>query len=236
MSAITETERQNLIDKVQNLLAKADSTEFLAEAEAFRAKATELMAKFAITNSEFAGTAEYYIRDVETIGDSPEAWETTLVNAIARFNGLLCVIYTSGTYSGKTQKLKLTGTHGDHSAFNYMYDSVIRQMGSAMFTYINDSGKTNTKARTEFMVGFAYGLQSKVTRLMSDRNNKIQEYGLVPINEVQKARNWYTQNQGQLRTTSSKRLKYENEGYNAGGKASLNKGVTQNSNRLAITG
>lgn len=229
-----KTDREALIDKVQKLLAMAESTTHPEEAKSFRDKAADLMAKHAIENNEFASAPTYMIVDLD-FDAGPTTWQIHMTNAIAKFNGMLCVLHTTHKGYDKHKLIKLIGTASDHAAFTYMYDSVMRQMGTALGNYLQETGKTNTTNRTQFMVGFSYGLSDKVRDLMDARNNKIQQYGLVPINETQKARNWYEETNGNLSKGKVSNAKYEMAGVNAGKNASLNKGVTSyQSNKLQI--
>jgi hypothetical protein len=217
----TQTDREQLIDKVQKLLAMAESTTHPEESKSFRGKAADLMAKYAIENSEFAGSAPSYMSiDLDTDG-TPEAWQIHLVNGVAKFNGMLCVLHSS--YTGK--KLRIVGTASDHAAFTYMYDNVLRQMGSALCVRA-EQGRMTQRDNDKFLLGFAYGLCDKVDRLLAARNTKIQEYGLVKIDEVRAVTNWYEKEEGKLKQTKGSSAAYEMDGVRAGRNANLNKGVT----------
>lgn len=237
----SQKDRESLIDKVQALLNKAEATDFPQEAEAFRNKAADLMAKFAITNNEFRGEVRYLIHDLDLGGEDPTQAEMTTANAVAKFNGCLCVIHTSRRLEGNSATLKITGTEGDIAGFLYLFDSVNRQAGSAFLDRMNKllttkEKKVTAKYRSEFLYGFSLGLSNKVNTLMLSRDRKINEYGLVPINEVQKARNFYESTLGKLSTGKQPSAKWDQEGLKAGGNASLSKGLsTRTSNGLQIS-
>jgi hypothetical protein len=214
------TEREQLIDRVQKLLAMAESTNHPEESKSFRSKAADLMAKYAIENHEFGSTAPtYMIVDLDTDA-APTEWQIHLVNGVCKFNGMLCIVHTS--YTGK--KLRLVGTASDHAAFTYMYDNVLRQMGSALCARAEKSRMTD-RDNTKFLNGFAYGLCDKVDQLLAARNTKIQEYGLMKIDEVRTVMNWYEKEQGNLKSSRKSNAAYEMDGVRAGRNANLNKGV-----------
>jgi hypothetical protein len=224
----TAEERTQLIDKVQKLLAKAEATTFPEEAKSFRNKAADLMAKYAIEHADFNSVPDYIIIDLDLDGDEPENWQIYLVNAVCRFNGMLCVTHASRAWGNATKAIQLIGTASDHAAFAYMYDSALRQLGDALCGYLSTTQKHTATDKTKYMLGFAYGLNDKVRELLAQRDNKIQEYGLVPVNNTQLARNWYEQTQGKLSMGKASSAQFERAGHAAGKNAHLNKGVQHN--------
>lgn len=226
------TEREQLIDKVQKLLAMAESTNHIEESKTFRNKAADLMAKYAIENSEFQSTPTYMSVDLDTDGD-PTEWQIHLVNGVCKFNGMLCIIHSSWNGLNKIKKLRLVGTASDHAAFTYMYDNVLQQMGSALCVRAEKSRMTQ-RDNTKFLNGFAYGLCDKVNSLLAARNTKIQEYGLVKIDEVKSVMNWYEKEQGKLNSSKKSNAAYEMDGINAGRNARLNKGVNGSTGNSSV--
>jgi len=222
------TERQNLIDKVQKLLAQAEATTFQAEAETFRDKAADLMAQHNITLTD---TKEDQFQE-KMYDDVVPLHDQHLRNAIARFNSvfLLRVKITSIDYT-----VKVVGTRADIEAYEYMTSTTHRQRNTAFIKFVGDrNGNVNQKDREAFYLGFAYGVNNQVTDLLAAQDNKIQQWGLVPVDNRKKAEDWYKQD-NKVSKGHRCTAKYEYAGVEAGRKANLNRGVTSASGkRLAI--
>jgi hypothetical protein len=221
--------RKKLIDKIQKLMAMAEGTTFTEEAKAHRAKAEELMAKHAIELQEMRKKSEYITWDMDV--EDPESYELYMANAVAKFNGLLCVHYT---YVGRYKTIKLCGTYSDITAFQYMHDSVERQLGTALCKEMESRRYMGTRDKAQFMLGFAIGLNNKVDALIRGRNNYAQANALMVIDEIQQARNFYQQTEGKLRNGNNKCGIYDPKGVKAGLEANLNKGVTKRGEMLQI--
>ena len=241
--APSHEDRQKMIDKVQKLMAMADSTTHPAEADAFRNKAAEIMARFQVDSADLAGKPTYITKEY---GDpNPAKSDQHLVNAVAKFNGMFCLIHSCDPdySSGKLQFnkiLQIIGTYADQVAFEYMMDSVLMQRNTAYCDYADGKSaariRITEKNREEFFLGFAYGVAAKVKDLLAARDSKIQSWGLVPVKGDVAARTWYEQNVGRLGKGKSSKANYEMAGVQAGQAATLNKGVqsrTQSTRQLA---
>ena len=218
-----DTTRAAMIDKVQKMLAMAESTTHEGEARVFKEKAAELMAKFQMDNADLLGKPQYIIRDEQE--QNPDLSDQHISNAVAKFNGIFCLL--TGTKGNN--RLQLVGTIGDLTAYDYMLDSVYRQRNTGWCDYCDartlEGKRLNERDREAWFLGFAYGLAAKVRGLLSARDKKVQEWGLVPVDGSQNSKNWYTQNVGDIRSAGKSKARYEYDGINAGKNATLNKGV-----------
>lgn len=224
------TARQQMIDKVQKLLAQAEATTFQAEADTFRDKAAQLMAEHNITMTET--TDDQFIEQMTS--DTIPLHDQHLRNAVARFNGVFMVRIKDYTCGGE-YRLKTVGTRSDLEAYEYMIHTTHRQRNSAFIKFVSDrNGNVGNKDRDAFYLGFAYGVNNQVTDLLAAQDSKIQQWGLVPVDNRKKAEQWYTKDNN-VRKGKRSTAKYEHAGVEAGRSANLNRGLTATSGkRLAI--
>lgn len=224
MSPIS-SDRQVLIDKVVKLLAKADSTTFDAEAETARNMAATLMARHNITIS--TTVEEPFTVDKE---DTPRAGnnckhEDILVNSVANLSGV-AVIRGAGYY-------KFVGKNSDIEAFQYTREIVLQQRKSAWQSYYKTRWSKHPGASelNKWKLGFAYGVASKISALLTACDNKQQEWGIVPVQPHKQASAWYNES-NKTKQSASRQSQFNRDGYSAGSSVSLNKGVSQSSGKM----
>ncbi len=228
---MTMTEEQKrMIDKVIKLLTLAESTDHPEEAETARRTAIEMMAKYNLSLGDRKDVQDFNIKE-----QSLDYWDDHqhyfyLMNAIGRFLDVCVIIIDIG--NGR-HILRYVGTESALSTFEYMKDIVERQRNFAWVKHSLDprfEHETSSLVhRNKYYLGYAYGVGSKVSELLKQRNHKIQEWGLVPVSHFEKAKKWYAENSGlKLSHRSTVPSPHFRSGYDAGREVSLNRAVNHN--------
>lgn len=226
---MSNEERRKMIDRIVHLMAVADSATFDGEAEAAKAMAAKLMAKYQIDTQELIKDVqpEYTVEEQSTI-INPQIHERMLQNAIAMFCGVLFLVVKKA--SGD-KYIRLVGTKELIDDFYYMLDLVKSQQTHALNMLrgnlsIIERPFTSVEKRA-FFNGYAIGVNNKVWDMKHAANKQFEEWGLVPIDQLKAASDWYEDHRGQALTTAKSRaLKCSDSGLAAGRKVSLNKGVS----------
>jgi hypothetical protein len=240
MSQIDE-KRKKMIDLVQSLMAKAASSTFPEEAASFSSKAAELMANWSIEEAELTrlnGSQRpgHIVIDAQ-VEDMTKAatWEQFTALAVANFCGCGCIVSTR-KHSVLTPivTIKICGTPGNISAFEYLFESVIRQARSAVIPFLESyfhRGARPTKTDMDkYYLGFSYGINDQVDKLLKSRDSKIMERGLVVLDGKVAAMDYYQQNHGKVSKSNVSSASFHQEGVAAGRNAKLNKAIAGNSN------
>lgn len=225
---ITE-EQKRMIDKVTKLLSLADSTNHVAERETAKQMAAELMAKYNITLSDKKDTIFNIVNEDLDEYNSHEH-HITLMNALGKFNGVFVIVIRHEDYR---KTLRYIGSEASLINFNYMREIVELQRNTAYLKQMEDPKYAMDfrvpSQRNQWFLGYSYGVQAKLIELMKMRDQKIQEWGLVPVKEHEKAEDWYRKNvPNNLRKGRAPNSKFLSSGYQAGKQVSLNRAVPGN--------
>lgn len=222
-------DRKKLIDKVTKLFALAEGTNHTAEAEAARNMGIELMAKHNLSYSDMTIKEEFTEKFEETQRKNAPAYETSLLGAIAKMNGVALIITGNANY-------RFIGRPSDLEAFEYMRTIVYQQRDASWQAYYKATyGKhPGAKYLNRFKNGFAIGVQRKINGLMNQMNCKVSEWGLVPVDPSRQALDWFKEKNHVRESTSSRSLRCSTAGVQAGQNINLNRGVTQQTGRLQI--
>jgi hypothetical protein len=225
---------KKIIDKVMKLLALADGTNHTEEADSAKRMASELMAKHNIAAADLAGNDPFVSVRSDLSRKKPIPYDATLINIIAGFNDVAFLVGSGGSAAAYYMFI---GKPGDVESTRYMIDCVVGQRTAAWKSHLAGAKKLGCKAKVvPYMNGFNAGLASKLRQLKNMRDAKIQEWGLVPVDQAKQALDWWKQSTG----TSTRDAKHAKRsmslaGYEAGKNAHINKGVGhQPSQRLAL--
>ena len=222
---MSSDERKKMIDKIVALIAKAESSEHDAESELFKNKAAELMAQYSIDFTDIGTNDEPRYETHNYITINPTKYELTLETAIGKFNGIL-VIQITRTNGAKY--IRLVGRREDIDAHTYMMDLVKGQMTYQFNSfkaskYIMDEPVT-TKEKSMWHMGFAYGVNNRVWDLINAGKDKKQEWGLVVVDPVKAAQDWYAY-QHALTIRKSRSAQFSAAGLASGRNVNLNRGL-----------
>lgn len=235
-------DRTKLIDKVVKLLALAEGTDHTPEAEAARNMAAELMAKHNISFAEAVQKDPLGRKEERLNTKKPPTFETDLLTGISTFNGV-AMIYTSG--GGEAASYTFVGRSQDIEATEYMRDIILNQRKAAYdkwrAEYLAETGVKVVRNQTPVLWlawnnGFTSGVCKKLRELRKMSEQKVQEWGLVPVDPKAVALKWYKENGGSCRTAKSQREAGSADGFAAGRGVSLNKGITKQHGVKAIGG
>lgn len=224
---MTTEERKKQINRIVNLLALADSTIHDEEADTARKMAGKLMAQYSIDHLDISPNDEPdYIKDDYT-SINPRKHEIVLENAIGKFNGVLVITVTKKP-SG-TKYLRLVGTRENIEAHRYMMELVHSQRAHAwrMFKANKDflEQSITQVERNHWNMGYAYGVNNKVWDIINAGKSQQQEWGLIVIDPVKAAEDWYTDGK-ELTKTKNRASKFSAAGLSSGQSVNLSRGVT----------
>lgn len=219
-------DKKKLIDKVTKLFALADSTTHSAEAEAARKMAVDLLAKHNMTLSSISVDELEYHEVVECFPGNMPNHTKILHNGIADFTGVLMVL------GHKT--FHYIGTRSNIEAFRYMLNVVIEQRDRGLAKWKREAPEYKLKTSTpqKWQLGFAYGVMDKCKSLKKQTQERVNEKGMIVLDEMQLAQTWYTKDHP-LEETKIKST-YNQSGFSAGQNANLNKGVTKQASHKMI--
>lgn len=230
---MTQTDRQKMIDKIVGLLALADSTNHDEEADTARKMAGKLMAKYSIdfTDVKEGETVTFTQEDYCNI--NPQKYEVQLENAIGKFNGVLIITVTKW---GGSKYIRLVGSRENIDAHMYMMDLVKSQRNNAwnIFRANQDflDQPVTQKEKAKWFMGYSYGVNNKVWDLINASAEAKQEWGLVVIDPVKAAEEWYKESHS-LVTRKNRASQFSTAGLNSGRNVNLNRAVTT-SNRPTL--
>jgi len=231
-------ERVKLIDKIVKLLALADGTNHDEEAETARRKAAEMMAKHNIELSDMIQKSNVFTETerVQTTREV-EPFDVHLVNAIALFNGVCFLIGGRLVSRGYKKCFTFVGREADIEATEYMIDIVKQQRKVAYDKYSKEYIAQYGKARWDkdwtdwrrWMNGFTSGVRTKLKELTDMASQKVQEWGLVPIDPSKQALAWYNENVQKTRDSRQSHMKKGSAaGFEAGRNVSIHNGIGVN--------
>lgn len=220
-------DKQKIIDKVVKLLALSKDNENSNEAQAAKNMAAELMAKHDISIIEAKEKSSIKVNRRILTRLYPIKYDSALIGIICEFNG---VAYLKQRGYGKRRGWNIfVGTKTDLVCCHYMIDILFQQRLAAWKKYLIDFKATNFFSPTdvmkkEWMFGFAFGLQDKLDHLTIMKENKIFEYGLVPVDKADQALAEYKKHT-EVRSGKSRPQRGSAEGFESGKNAHINKGV-----------
>lgn len=219
-------DRTKLIDKVVKLLALAEGTNHSAEAETAKRMAVELMAKHNISLAD-AVSPESLTRFVVRLNtNKPPTFDFILLGQIAKFNGV-ALIQTHRRYT-------FVGSQADIEATLYMRDIILRQRKVAYDKWRQDyyhrTGISVVRNQTPrqwlaWHNGFTTGVTHKLHELTQLATQKVQEWGLVPVEPYKVALAHYEEQSGKTTVIGKKRRGGSAAGYEAGKNVNINKGI-----------
>jgi hypothetical protein len=219
-------EKQKIIDKVVKLLALSEGTDQGPEAESAKSKAASLMAEYDINIMQAKEKPEFSTINEQLTRKAPKKYERILVNTISIFNGVSYIVCTGG---GKAGVNTFVGTDNDLSCNEYMIDIVKQQRTHTWKKFLSEykaqRGSSPSKSdRNKWFMGFSFGISSKLMNLTKMKNDKIQEYGLVPVSASDAALSHYKKD-SEVGKIKSKPSVYNREGFTAGKNAHIHKGI-----------
>jgi hypothetical protein len=171
------TNEDKVIELIRQIIAKAEATPYPAEAETLMQRAQVLMARHsvdqAMVNAKRADKDRERIveRTVELSGIYATA-HVTLFGCVAEGHGSVRVIRTLGGLRNH-EKVTLVGHESDAFAVEMLATSLMVQSRTALNVWwptvrrYYASGHESTRARRDYLVGFAVGVKSKMTDAMS---------------------------------------------------------------------
>ena len=217
------TPKKKLIDRVTKLFALADSTLHEAEATNARKMAVELLTKHNLSLNQTEVDKQEHITISSIIGTRLFEYDKTLNQILAQFTGVF--IYISKEKDNR-QVFNYIGTPSNLQAFQYILQIVTQQRTASFTTWTSSLDFQDNPDRFGWKNGFSLGVYEKCRELTDQMKEKVEEKGLVVINESLAAKNSMensillsTGNRGNQRTTSV--------GFEAGKVVSFNKGVSQ---------
>jgi len=232
-------DKKKLIDKVVKLLALSENNSETAEAKSAKEMAAKLMAKHDISYIETREKPDFKTFNKVLTRLYPIKYDSTLINVISSFNGVGYFI-RRGLNRGPNKcpgANIFCGREANIQANDYMLEIVFQQRQSAWKRYLEEykekwSLSPKEKDKKEWMFGFMFGVQDKLKSLTKMKDQKVQEYGLVPVDESKQAIDFYTAD-NDVRKTKSRSIGYNSDGREAGKNVSINKGIkTQKINSL----
>ena len=219
-------DKQKLIDKITKLMALAEGTSHTAEAESARNMAIDLMAKHNIDIQDInAKDQEEFIIEFEDSNRRRVPTEDcTLLAAVAHFCGVAFII----NKNCPTVRYRLIGTPSAIEFYKYTRDIILNQRDWAW----KQSGKRGSNVMYHWKMGYALGASHKLYELIKASENKVQQWGLVPVSEAKQALNWYKEGAKVTNRRASSIGGYDRQAYVAGTQVGINKGVTQSTLRI----
>lgn len=227
-------DRKKVIDKVIKLLALSNNNPNEAEAKSAANMAAELMAKYDI---EVMETKEKDREGFETFNrllkrKKPIPFDVQLINIISRFNGVAYLIQNSYVSVGR---YIFVGRKADVEINDYMIDLVMSQRSNAWKKYLKQFRELYGRApktgeQANWMKSYASGVYSKLNAIENEKNKKVQEYGLVPVNSADAALKHFTKDR-ETKTSRSRGHKFVQDGYSAGLSTNINAGLNNSYNK-----
>lgn len=222
---VNKNEKTKLMDKVTKLFALADSTNHPEEAENAKRLAVELLAKHNIRIDEVKAKQEKHVIVTEFKKSRQFNYERFLYDALAEFTGVYFLYNTS------TNFFRYVGTVSNIEAFKYILNVVLEQRER---DWENHHSLFHTK-KNAWMMGFTIGVAEKCEELKQSTSIEIQERGLVPVDEMEIAANWFKKKHKVVSTKIEQPLA-DQAGIDAGHNVNLNKGVTDNQTEILQIG
>lgn len=127
---------------------------------------------------------------------------------------------------------KFVGRPSDLEAFKYMREMAIAQREAALHTYSREPAHGN---RDQWRLGFGMGVTTVVQKLMDAAENKQRGWGLEPVVPYKQAEGWFEQD-NKVCHSGNRQGQFSAEGFEAGKRVSLNKGVSTQGGRKLIGG
>jgi len=229
-------ERKQIIDKVVKLMALSENNSNSAEAKAAKNMAAKLMAKHDISVIEAKEKPQFGENQRMLARKNHKKEDTILFNCIAEFNGV-CLLTHKGNKFFKASYI-FVGRAQDIEGSDYMIDVVLQQREYAWKKYLKANkkrleGTTQGKERGLWMYGFGFGVRAKLEELTRMKNQKVQEYGLVPVSLKDQALAEY-QKDHQIKDSKSKITRYNPAGFNSGKDVHIHKGVSKQTSTKQI--
>jgi hypothetical protein len=204
-----------VMDRIAKLLAQAESTTHEAEAETAKNLAATLMAKHQISAIEAKDEDQFHEIQRNLYRKTHLKYDTVLRNCLSDYCGVQ--YYRRTRHHGACDLF--VGRECDLENFFYLEEIVYAQREAEWKRY------TGFSKRSEWLLGFAYGVCSKLNELKDKENNVVREHGLVPVSMADQASSWFEDN-NKVNRTKSRTGQFSSAGYEAGTKASLNKAAT----------
>jgi hypothetical protein len=227
-----DLDKKKIMDKVIKLLTLADGTDHTPEADSARAMAADLMAKYEIKAIE-QKLEHSEEREVLT-RIKPIKYDSALIQIVTSFNGVGYIVKQTHDRGENVY----VGFKPDIIGARYMINILMEQRLTAWKGYLKqyreECGKApKEKEKVAWMMGFAFGVWDKMNELTAMKEDKIQEYGLVPVDNRENALNEYRKNNA---TTQSKgrSIGYSEAGRKAGKEAHIHKGIGKKSSVALI--
>lgn len=178
----------SIIEKVAALLRQAEHPNTSpAEAEAFSAKAHALAAREGITAAVIAAAAGIeeeggIVQTVITIDGTYATRKVSLACAVAKATGCQSVFHTRNRFvNGRNSRfysVRVVGTVADTTWAGVLYDSLAKQLGSAIAfetKHRGASGGTGRKFGTAFAAGFAHQIATRLAQVNSEARKEAEE-------------------------------------------------------------
>lgn len=224
-------DKKQIIDKVVKLLALSENNTESAEAKSAKNMAAKLMAKHDIHIMETEQKIDFEISKQKLKRIKPIKYDSVLINAISAFNGVAIVI-EQGFKNFKSSNIFI-GRKLDIECNDYMVGILMQQRTHSWKEYFNQYKTVHNKSPKHrdadlWKMGFALGVADKLRELTKMKNEKIQEYGLVPISAQDQALAEYAK-QHKLSTSKSRPARYKQDGYDSGKAAHIHKGIGKES-------
>lgn len=225
-------EKQKIIDKVTKLLALSENNSNTPEAEAARNKAASLMAQYDISIIQAQEKPQFDVLENVLTRIKPIKYDSVLIRIVASFNQVEYLIQ-HGSYGDRGKNIFI-GRQQDIESLNYMLAVLFQQRKVSWKKHLSEFKQIHNrppkeKEKVAWMMGFAFGIRSKLDNIVEIKEARIEEKGLVPLNLKDQALAEYEKNHGGVRTSKGKPISYSRDGYDAGKAAHINKGVeTQN--------
>lgn len=215
-------DRKKLIEKITKLLALSENNTETAEAKSAKNMAATLMAKHDISIMEAESKPEFKTTHRRLTRLKPIKYDATLISIISNFNEVGYILQPGyGTSKGRNI---FVGRETDIQINDYMMEIVFQQRTASWKEYLASHRKPPESEKKKFMFGYALGIKSKLDSLVKMKDEKIQEYGLVPVKGNKAALDFYREH-NRLKNTKSRPTAIGREGYEAGKNASIHKGV-----------
>lgn len=229
-------DKKTIIDKVVKLLALSENNSNTAEAKSAKDMAAKLMAKHDISIIEAKEKPVFNTFNRVLTRLYPIDYDSSLIQVISSFNGVAYLI-RRGINRGPNKcpgSNIFCGSDSDMEVNDYMLEVVFQQRLSAWKKHNKEHGPgLPEKYKKRWMFGFMFGIRDKLDELTKMKENKIQEHGLVPVDQSEQALEEYKKNQD-VKQTKSRPKSYSKEGYDSGKNAHIHKGLCKQSDTKMI--
>lgn len=220
-------DKQKIIDKVIKLLALADDNDNPHQAEAAKNKAAELLAMHDLETKDI--NASKYFVDSQLLNSMKLVpYNSMLLAAICQFCGVQ--LLSRNGFGHCKAEYRFVGTKPNITAAHYMYDCVLQQRRvkwkQFLALYKREFCRSPSQTmRSNWLRSFANGVHHKLHSISELKEHKIQEYGLVPVEEYKQALAWYKQHHEKIRNGREHKGGGITEGFEAGQSVTINQGV-----------